>query len=329
VARAMRNLAEREIASPGDEVAVVTNDAIEISAWSYAEIERLAPGLSIFSGKAGSRSAGIRLDGESMAIGESVELSSDRGPADDRAIEAEIDQILQDMRRSSNAILKATGKPSDGLVSRYINRPLSRFVSSHWLRLPGVTPLHGTLAASLIGVAMAGFLIFGGAQGVVFGAVLFQLASVIDGVDGEIARATFRSSQFGAKLDTLCDAATNLAFIGGLTFNLWQHGESEAGLHGLIGMSLLAIGLVLLGWRSLALGKGLNFDLIKNELRGRPSRFQNMLAAITSRDVYALAFALMAVMGFATQALTLFALAVSVWFVVITFVLARMSLASR
>lgn len=328
VARAVRNLVELEVAKPGDEVSLVTLDETELSAWSITEIERLAPNIHALRADGGGWPSAPCFDGDRLAIGECVDLSQGRETGDKLASAAEIAGILRDMRRSSNAILKATGKASDGWVSRYLNRPISRFVSRYWLRLPGVTPLHGTVAALLIGVAMAGFLFFGGAQGVVIGAILFQLASVIDGVDGEIARATFRSSESGAKLDTLCDAATNLAFIGGLTFNLWQRGETEAGSHGLVGMCLLAIGLILLGWRSLAQGKGLNFDLVKNEFRGRPSRLQNVLASVTSRDVYALAFAILAVLGFAANALTLFALAVGVWFLVITFVLARTRLAS-
>lgn len=329
VARAARNLADREIVRIGDEVRVVTLDETHLSLWSQTEIARLAPALPIRFGQTEQQSPDQTIDGDRLAIGAYAVLPLGTGGGSALVSEASVAQTRRAMQKAGQTILKATGKVSDGLVSRFVNRPISRFVSGYCLLLPGVTPAHGTMAALLIGVAMTGFLFFGGSSGIVIGGVLFQLASVIDGVDGEIARATFRSSQFGAKLDTLCDAATNLAFVGGLTFNLWQRGETLAGLHGLVGMGLLAVGLTLLAWRSLAEGKGFNFDLLKNEFRKRPSRLQNILASVTSRDVYALVFALLAVVGLAAQALMAFAWAVGVWLLVVVSAIARMSLASR
>jgi len=48
------------------------------------------------------------------------------------------------------------------------------------------------------------------------GALLFQAASMFDGVDGEIARATYRTSRSGAALDSAIDAATNFAAMLGI-----------------------------------------------------------------------------------------------------------------
>ena len=54
------------------------------------------------------------------------------------------------------------------------------------------------------------------------GGVLFHAASVLDGVDGEVARLTFRSSRRGQWLDTIADDASNLVYFAGLTVGVWR-----------------------------------------------------------------------------------------------------------
>ena len=63
-------------------------------------------------------------------------------------------------------------------------------------------------------------MLAGGKAGLILGAILFQAASVIDGVDGEMARATFRATDLGATLDSAVDMATNFLFVLGLTIHL-------------------------------------------------------------------------------------------------------------
>lgn len=328
-ARATHHLIERELAQPGDGLCVSVDDAARLTQWTRSEVCRLAQGLSVVFKECGREAPDLRLEGDSLALGEIVKLGEASDPITQPIPKRPPVEWRRAARKAGKVILKATGKASDGVVSRFINRPISRFMSDLVLRVPGVTPIHGTLAALVVGVAMTGLLFFGGSGGVVVGAILFQLASIVDGVDGEIARATYRSSKSGAALDTACDAATNLAFISGLTFNLWQQGNTGAASAGLVGLSLLAFGLFLLGWRSLAAGDGLTFDAVKNEFSARPSRMQKVLASITSRDVYALAFALMAAFGLAVQALVLFTIAVCVWLLVIIGVLVRTKPALR
>ncbi len=91
-------------------------------------------------------------------------------------------------------LLKRTVKPGDGVVSRWINRRVSRPMSAFLLMFPSVRPLHGTIGTALIGIAMVIALLTGTYAGMVAGALLFQFASIFDGVDGEIARVTFRST---------------------------------------------------------------------------------------------------------------------------------------
>jgi CDP-L-myo-inositol myo-inositolphosphotransferase len=50
----------------------------------------------------------------------------------------------------------------------------------------------------------------------VAGGVLTQIASIVDGVDGEIARASLRASPAGAFLDSVLDRIADAALLAGL-----------------------------------------------------------------------------------------------------------------
>ncbi|BDI61794.1 CDP-alcohol phosphatidyltransferase family protein [Qipengyuania nanhaisediminis] len=227
------------------------------------------------------------------------------------------------LETEARTVLLRTGKATDGLVSRWINRPISRFLSHHLLKWRGVRPLHATIATALIALVMAFALVMGGEVGLVAGAVLFQLASIVDGVDGEIARATLRTSKAGASLDTAIDAATNAAFIAGVSANIWQQGYRDAALAGWAGLALMAIGLGLIGARSLASGGPLSFDALKHQASASGSAVLAVLGKLTSRDVYALVLALAIIAGFAAAAMIAFAIAAATWFVAAMIMLAK------
>lgn len=202
------------------------------------------------------------------------------------------------------AVLAATGKASDGLVSRFLNRPLSRLISGELLRFDDIRPGHataGTLAAAL---AMFAALCFGGAIGLILGCVLFHVASLVDGVDGEIARATHRSSAKGAALDTTVDMATNLMFALGLTVAIHRiYGSHLAMISGLA-LGGLLLGVVLMSLLVARTTGGGSFDVLKAHYAGRMSRGYGpqvvlFFKTITSRDFFALLFAVLAVCGFA------------------------------
>jgi CDP-L-myo-inositol myo-inositolphosphotransferase len=57
------------------------------------------------------------------------------------------------------------------------------------------------------------FLIRGDYTGFLVGSALFQLVNILDGCDGEIARAKYLDSERGRRLDAFCDFVTNLLFV--------------------------------------------------------------------------------------------------------------------
>jgi CDP-L-myo-inositol myo-inositolphosphotransferase len=229
----------------------------------------------------------------------------------------------QKIASASRSIVASTGKPTDGLVSQWVNRPVSQFFSFHLLKLRWIRPIHATIAAGLIGVVMAVCFFLGGQTGLLIGAILFQFASIVDGVDGEIARATFRSSKLGATLDTATDALTNFAFIAGVSVNIWNGGNALAGQAGLAGLTLLFVGLSILGLLSLREGGPLSFDALKHDARETSKPIMLFVAKITSRDVYALVLAILILVGLAAPAMMVFAAAIGVWFIAAMIMLLR------
>ena len=80
-------------------------------------------------------------------------------------------------------------------------------------------PIHPdvvSVAAFLLGLLAAWLLASG--QGIA-GGILVQFASILDGVDGEIARLQMRAGPGGALLDGVLDRLADAAIVGGLA--LW------------------------------------------------------------------------------------------------------------
>lgn len=118
----------------------------------------------------------------------------------------------EDLRRLRPFIRRSLTKNADGPVSRYLNRPISTRVSMALSNMPiSADAVSFAAFAFAIGAALA---LANGAA--VLGAVLVQLASIVDGIDGEIARLRFRSSPRGALLDGVLDRLADATIIGGL-----------------------------------------------------------------------------------------------------------------
>ena len=115
--------------------------------------------------------------------------------------------------------LLSGGKSQDGLVSRFLNRPISRMVTRVLLRFP-ITPNVWTMSIFPLLVIAFSFLLRGDYWGFVVGCAIFQLYSILDGCDGEIARAKNLVSEVGGQLDTLCDTLGNLLLLIGLGLGL-------------------------------------------------------------------------------------------------------------
>jgi 1L-myo-inositol 1-phosphate cytidylyltransferase / CDP-L-myo-inositol myo-inositolphosphotransferase len=102
-------------------------------------------------------------------------------------------------------------KPRDGVVSRLLNRKISGLITRAICRLP-VEPNHVTVFNLLL-AGLAAWLMATGQ--LLAGAVVAQAYSIIDGVDGELARLKNRGSWFGGWFDNICDRLCDWLIIIG------------------------------------------------------------------------------------------------------------------
>lgn len=144
-------------------------------------------------------------------------------------------------RRATWRILERTAKPTDGWVARHWNRPLSRPISYAALAM-GLKASHASAITLLVGLAAAIFAMRPGYLTLICTGILFQLTSVLDGVDGEIARATLTESETGARLDAVVDQVTYVACFMGVAMGWAREG---GGARVLLWTAAIAIALVL------------------------------------------------------------------------------------
>lgn len=228
---------------------------------------------------------------------------------------------LLDLERPAAAarrVLAATTKASDGIVSRRLNRPVSQRLSAALLHIEGIRPWHLTVVTATMGLVMFVSFLQPGPGGLILGGILFHVASVVDGIDGEIARATWRSSERGAMLDSTVDMVTNLLFYLGVTVSLARLYGPEHLLVGGWCLMLAVIGLLLIRILANSAGDRGSFDIVKVYYRTRypdgiPARITNFLVAITSRDFFAFGNALIILSGWGMLVTWLLATFATIW----------------
>lgn len=103
-------------------------------------------------------------------------------------------------------------KPQDGFVSRFLNRPISSRITGVLVKFP-VHPSAFTASIFVLPVAAGVFLLRGDYLSILLGAAIFQVFSILDGCDGEIARARNLESKFGERLDNVCDFLGSLIYV--------------------------------------------------------------------------------------------------------------------
>ncbi len=128
----------------------------------------------------------------------------------------------ENLKRAEEMLCRTLIKPTDGVVSRYLNRPLSIRISKRLVET-GLTPNVISLLSFLVCLASALLLSAGSHLGALFGGVLVQLSSILDGCDGEVARLKFRRSEYGAWFDAVLDRYGDAAVVLGLTYGWWSH----------------------------------------------------------------------------------------------------------
>jgi len=151
---------------------------------------------------------------------------------------------LSARRRSAWRPLRESGKSTDGWLARHVHRTVRR-VFSYMLLAAGAGADLATLLTFAIGAAAAWLMAQTSHETMIAGALLFWIASIADGIDGEMARLTLSESAYGEQLDTAVDHATHLLGYAGVMVGWWRQGIGPLGWTLAIGVGL-AIPAVLL-----------------------------------------------------------------------------------
>lgn len=198
------------------------------------------------------------------------------------------------LSHAEKILLRRLRKPTDGWVSRYLNRSISTRLSRFLVRTP-LTPNHVTLITFITGLLGAWYVADGTYWSVLTGAFFFQLSSILDGCDGEVAKLTFRESTYGSWLDTITDNLTYVAFFAAI---VWAHGHLvDTTLIWSIGIgsvSMVTASILVMYYYLLHTGAGgslVRYNVAFEEHAARPqasliARTLNVLRMMSKRDFF-------------------------------------------
>jgi phosphatidylglycerophosphate synthase len=142
----------------------------------------------------------------------------------------------------SEAIRHATTGPVARFLNKRISLPISIFLSKLWISPNAITAFN-----IIIGVFSGVFIADGNNYwAILFGATLFQAASIIDGCDGEVAKLTFRGSKFGQYIDTISDNLSLASVLIGLMAGYWRHTHSPIAF--VIGGIVILCAIIIVYW---------------------------------------------------------------------------------
>jgi phosphatidylglycerophosphate synthase len=112
-------------------------------------------------------------------------------------------------------------KDTDGFFARHFDRKISGAISRQLLKTP-ITPNQVTIGVTLLGIWGGWLMAQGGVLTKVEGSLVFLLTSILDGCDGEIARAKKMTSKLGGWLDLWGDNVVHVAIFYGLGRGLFK-----------------------------------------------------------------------------------------------------------
>ena len=177
----------REVARQGATRAIVAAAPVEVARVLPIPVEFVAPGTPAPDG--------ARVERADVIAG--IEVA---------------DEAARD--RAEWALIRGMNKSFEGPVDKLINWRFSMRIT-RWLarRSLRVTPNHVTILAILVGLGGAVAASRGGYAMFALAGVMLQAQSILDSVDGELARLRYQYSKFGQALDNMSDDLVDNVFI--------------------------------------------------------------------------------------------------------------------
>jgi phosphatidylglycerophosphate synthase len=187
--------------------------------------------------------------------------------------------------------MEAFAKDTDGFFARHFDRRISGAISRFLIKTP-VTPNQITLGVTVIGLGSGYLLAQPGYAAKVAGAFVFLLTSILDGCDGEVARAKKMTSKLGGWLDLWGDNVVHVAVFYGLGCGLAA--DTRNPLYRMLGLLACAGTLAaasLASYQTWRKGQS-SFTSVSGDISKVPSGWQRRLTsasdALARRDfVYA------------------------------------------
>jgi len=131
------------------------------------------------------------------------------------------------------------------LVNKLINRPLAALAVKVLLPTK-VTPNQVTVFSFLLGILGAVFFFLGKPVYFIWGGILVQLSSMVDCLDGMLARAKNECSAYGAYLDIFLDRVNEFFIVVGYSFGLYRaSADFTLFVLGLVALSLYFLHILL------------------------------------------------------------------------------------
>jgi len=222
----------------------------------------------------------------------------------------------EDALRAEQKLLAELPKEHDGPIARLINRRISGQITR---RIVGtnITPNQVSFFALGIGLISAAFAAVGGYWPLLAAGFLFQLASIVDGVDGELASLKFQSSRLGEWVDTICDNIAYLAFFVGLTVGAYNMGLGAVYVWGGVAsvvalfLSVVNINLYMIREQKSGSARSIEYGYQKDhgEKPGAWTRVLRVLHYFGKRDMFSFVLFLFAIVGKLPLALPVLGLA--------------------
>ncbi len=130
----------------------------------------------------------------------------------------------EDLPKAEAKLNRWLYKETDGIYAR-LNRKISIPITRQLIMTP-ITPNMVTIFTMLVSFASGVLFALGGYVSTLVGALLSYWASILDGVDGEVARLTFQESSFGCWLETAGDYLSYVFVFVGMAIGLMRTSQS-------------------------------------------------------------------------------------------------------
>ena len=202
----------------------------------------------------------------------------------------------EDIRKAAKALRRQILEGTSGYIARNINKRVSLPISMA-LSTTRVHPNYLTVFNMIIGFSSAFLILQDRYWCVALGGFMFQMASVFDGVDGEVAKLTLKVSKLGGWLDTISDNGTLLLFLTASSWLYFAHtgGFVALAVIGVLFCALAAMLAVMVSYlrRYTSSGSLVTYD--KEFIQKLPEsdpvvRFVRSVKYITKKEFFSIAF---------------------------------------